>query len=152
MEKIDVPKLPKEFYPFEELDICGNQFIRGQVPIRIEDKIPFLIGKGEVPLIWLNAPVTKDGHKWQEVIVKNDSFNKKVDVVISKDTVSILTKGKTFTIIKVNKISNDLAEIITLDLRPLGLSIYGDSTGLHIGTHSFTNTIFEGVHTMIAMD
>lgn len=152
MEKIDLPKLPEEYYPFEELIICGNQFIRGQVPIRIKGKIPFLIGKGNVPLIWLNAPVTKDGHNWQEVIVKNESFNKKINVMISKDTVSILTKGKTFTIIKVNKISDDLAEIIVLDLRPLGLSIYGDSTGLHIGTLSFTNNIFEGVHTMIAMD
>lgn len=152
MEKIDLPKLPEEYFPFEELDICGNQFIRGQVPIRIKGKIPFLIGKGNVPLIWLNAPVTKDGHNWQEVVVKNESFNKKMDVKISKNTVSISTKDKTLTVIKVNKIFDDLAEITVLDLRPLGLSIYGDTAGLHIGTHSFANNIFEGVHTMIAMD
>jgi len=152
MEKIVLPKLPEEYFPFEELIICGNQFIRGQVPIRMKSKIPFLIGKGDVPLIWLNAPLTKDGDNWKEVIVKNQSLNKKIEVMISRDTVSIITNDKTFTVIKVNKLSDDLAEIIDLDLRPLGLKIYGDKSGLHIGFHSVTNNIFEGVHTMISMD
>ncbi len=152
MGEIILPKLPEEYIPFKGLIVCGNQFIRGVVTIRMKSKIPFLIGKGNVPLIWLNAPLTKDGHNWKEVIVKNESLNKKIEVMISKDTVSIMTNDKTFTVIKVNKLSDDLAEIIDLDLSPLGLNIYGDKSGLHIGMHSVSNNIFEAVHTMIAMD
>ncbi len=152
MEEIVLPKVPEGYFPFKELIVCSNQFIRGVVPIRIKSKIPFLVGKGDVPIIWLNAPSAKDGNNWKEVVVKNESLNKKIEVMISKDTVSIATNDKTFTVIKVNKLSYDLAEIIDLDLRPLGLNIYGDKNGLYIGTHSVLNNIFEAAHTMIAMD
>jgi hypothetical protein len=144
-------KLPEGYIPFEELTICSNQLINGKVPFQFKDNIPFLVGKGLLPQVWLFAPVTPDGKTWKEIVDSNKSMSDKIAIVLSAETNSVTITVASQTLIHVTKQSEQKAEITSLDLRPLGLNIYGDTNGLHIGTNLLSHNIFNNVHTMVAV-
>ncbi|OQX52698.1 MAG: hypothetical protein B5M53_08020 [Candidatus Cloacimonas sp. 4484_209] len=51
--------------------------------------------------------------------------------------------------IKVLQLSDDLARVIQLDLRPIGLTIFGDETRLVIGSNQLVSNTFTDVYIMI---
>lgn len=140
-------QLPKEYLAFEKLTICSNVLINGKVPIRIKDHFPILVGKGDVPLIWLSA--TKAGKEWQMVVEKNQPLNKNFSVNFLDDKKSVFVTIGNIIIVQAKKISDGEAEISTLDLRPLGLDIRGDQSGFYIGTNSFVGNVFQNIIGMI---
>jgi len=146
------PQLPSEYIPFDELVICSNKFINGKIPIKIKNEMPLLVGKGDIPLIWLSAPVTKDGKNWDLIVEKNKAKINKISVIPSAEdrTTKISLSG--ISIIQVIKTSETKAEIIELDLRPLGLNFHGDRQGFYIGTNLLSNNEFNNVPTMINID
>jgi len=150
MNKDKLP-LPEGYIPFEELVLCNNYLINVKVPIEFKKKIPLLVGKGDVPLIWLSAPVKKDGRDWQELVIKNKPMNKKITIISSKENKLITIKIDTYTIIQVIKHSNEKAEVIGLDLRPLGFNIHGNANILYFGTNQFVNNHFKNMRAMIGV-
>jgi hypothetical protein len=148
------PRLPEGYIPFEELVICSNQFINGRVPFQLEGEIPFLVGKGPVPLVWLSVPVTtvtKDGKIWKEVVAANKSASQKIAIISSEEDVSVTVKLDAQILMHVKKLSDQKAEITSLDLRPLGLNVYGDTNGLYIASSLLSHNVFRNVHTMVSM-
>jgi len=145
------PPLPENYTPYNELIICNNILINVIVPIELNKRIPLLIGKGDIPLVWLSIPATKDASSWQEIVIKNESLNKKIAVITSEKDKSVIIKAGKHIFIHVKKISDEKAEVIGLDLRPLGLNIYGDTKGLYIATYSLSKNTFNNVHTMIGI-
>lgn len=145
------PPLPENYTPYNELIICGNILINVKVPIELNKKIPFLIGKGDIPLIWFSIPVTKDAKNWQEIVVKNESLNKKVSIITSEEDSSVIVKADNHILICVKKISDEKAVVSILDLQPLGLNIHGDTNGLYIGKSLLSKNTFNNVHTMIGI-
>jgi hypothetical protein len=142
-------ELPKEYLPFAVLEICSNQFVNGMVPIEVHKNAILLIGRGQEPLIWLCGPVSKEGKQFQEIVEKNKSLNRSVDVIVSE--MKTVVKSGEITILEVTKESEEKAIISKLDLRPVGLSIYGDTSGLTIGTNNFVGNSFQGTRTMIGI-
>lgn len=143
--------LPEGYIPFEELVLCNNYLINVKVPIEFKKKIPLLVGKGDVPLIWLSGPITKDGKDWQELVIKNKPMKEKITVISSKENKLITIKINTYTIIHVIKHSDEKAEIISLDLRPLGFNIHGDANIFYFGTNKFINNSFKNLWAMMSI-
>lgn len=144
-------QFPEGYIPFNELIICSNNFINGKVPIKMKNEIPFLVGKGRIPLVWLYAPTTIDGKNWQEIVIKNQSMSKKIDIASSEQSNSVIIKADENILIEVKKLSDRKAEIVSLDLRLLGLNVYGDTKGVYVGTNLISNNTFNNVHTMIGI-
>lgn len=144
-------ELPKDYLPFKELEVCGNWFLDGMVPIEVQKNAILLIGRGQEPLIWLCGPVSKKGKQFQEIVEKNKSLNRAVDVIVSGRNRSTIVKTGEITIIEVTKVSEEKAIISKIDLRPVGLSIYGDTSGLTIGMNNFVGNSFIRTRTMIGI-
>lgn len=144
-------KLPKEYIAFEELEICSNQFINGKVPIEVHKNAILLIGRGKQPLIWLSGLVAKEGKKFQEIVDKNHSLNKSVDVKVSPENNSTVVKVGDITIVEATKVLEQKAIVLKMDLRPVGLDIYGDANGLCVATNKLIGNIFTNVHTMVGI-
>jgi len=145
------PKLPEDYIPFEELILCSNHLINVKVPIEFENKIPLLIGKGDLPFIWLSAPISKDKKAWKELIVKNKSMDEKISVIPSPENKLITIKVNKLTIIQVIKQSDNKAEVIFLDLRPIGFNVYGDANNLSIVNSSLSANSFQNMWAMIGI-
>lgn len=150
-------KLPKDYTPIKELNICSNQMINGKIPIEIEGNIPFLVGEGEVPLVWMSLPLIKN--KWIDVIIKNKlQFHKQGNIKTHLITINESLEERKVDIefmrIKVFSAimkADESAEIKHLDFRPFGLSIYGDNNSLFIGNQQLINNVMENVTTMIGI-
>ena len=131
--------------------------IKGQVPLDIEGNIPFLVGKGEMPLLWLKLPLSKSG--WEYIVLKNERKKDKksklrthlISILESANEHKVVVEYMGSIIISVIMHDSDSAEITQLDLRPFGLSIYGDATGLTIGGQKLSRNTMENVHTMIGI-
>jgi hypothetical protein len=145
-------KLPDDYIPFNHLTICSNIIINGKIIVEIDGNVPLLIGKGELPLVWLRVMVSPN--EWKYVVERNVSLNQNINVELSKinNAVKIVYRDK-YKIVKtiVNVIKNTENDVIVdeMDLRPVGLTIYGDKDELHIGTNTLKNNTFSNIHTMI---
>ena len=146
-----VTELPKEYLPFEELEMCSNRFVNGKVLIEAHNHAVLLIGKGPQPVVWLSGLISKEGKQFQEIVNKNCSLNKRVDVIISEKNNSTIIKVGDLTIVEVAKASESKAIIPKMDLRPLGLNIYGDTKELHVGTNRLIGSTFMNTHTMVGI-
>lgn len=146
----DTSRLPEDYVPFKTLHVCGNRFVSGSFIVKVGQRIPILIGKGVVPLVWI-AIAAKGEKEWTFIVARNTSVNPELSILFSKNDHSTTIKLKNSVIIKVRKLNEDETEIVTMDLRPIGLKIYGDENGLHIGTHFLAGSTFEGAETMFAI-
>lgn len=149
--------IPKEYIPFEELVICSNTMINGKVPFEINKHIPLLIGKANFPLIWLYVPRNMELNTWDELVKENNVVNKRqfrnflIEVEKRDADNSVMIRRLEKTIINVRKESDIKANVTALDLRPLGLNIFGNEDGLHVGGQNFVRNTFKNVQTMIAI-
>ena len=48
--------LPTDYHPFKTIRIGGNYFENAQALVTIGGHAPLLIGRGEVPRVWLSVP------------------------------------------------------------------------------------------------
>ena len=142
-------RLPKEYKPFDHLTLCSNILINVQVPFEVDGHIPLLIGRNELPKIWLNAPSPKPGFEWTPLVRQNRSLHKAVKLIKSKN--EIIIKVNTIKILRVSKISDNSASVVQMDLRPIGLNIYGDESHLVVGTHQLVSNTFQNVYVMIGI-
>lgn len=141
--------LPEDYMPFPEIVICSNKLINGTIPITISKHIPFLVGFGDIPLIWISGPVSKDGSLWREIVAKNQPIDDRANIIEEDNNISILYDNN--IIINVIKLSDNKAEILYLDLRPIGLDIFGDINGLFISKSNLFNNSFKNVFIMIGL-
>ena len=141
--------LPKDYNPFPKIIICGNTLINVEIPFEVEGKIPFLVGNDGKPKIWLNIPSAQSG-MLQPLIRANRSLHKAVNVKgDGTDKLSVSVNGK--NIINLTKTSDGIPEVDQLDLRPIGLNIFGNSSTLNIGGHKLSGNTFENVRVMIGI-
>jgi len=158
--KEDKPKLPEDYTPFDRLYLCGNYLENVQVPFVIKHKVPLLIGKGDIPLIWLRGPAKKDEKVWIDMVVKNEKIQERATVGTvdvswdnelkkEKKMVYVLINDK--VIIQVIKRSEEEAVVLNLDLTPIGFNIYGNPNKLIVGTNTFTHNNFKNLWSMIGI-
>ena len=114
--------------------------------IEISEMIPILVGKGNPPLIWISAKHEKDVALIVEA--SKAKYSSVTAVNIFGGTV-VMSKG--VVLLSARQITEDEAEVTEIDLRPLGMNIYGDKNGLHVGGMELTKNHFSGVGTMVGI-
>ena len=143
-------KLPDDYIAFERLLFCSNILVNVKVPIVIKEQFPLLIGAGApVPLIWLYA--TKKGKEWLPVVEKNRPVNKNYLVNFLNDGASVQVVLGNTLIIQAARLSEKTARADLLDLRPLGIDIRGNQTGLQVGQNMLSHNEFQNLNAMIAI-
>lgn len=143
-------KLPKEYIPFKEVWVCSNKFDSGNVIFEIDDTPVFLIGRGREAsetFLWFSVP-KKSGlsSKWHEVISKN-KINDEMFTLNITDYGNEVTLGEQ-PLLQFKVIGEKLI-INMIDLKPIGLNIYGGLSSLIIVGNNFINNSFSNVNTMI---
>jgi len=144
--KID--SLPPQYQPFNEIDIGTNSIVNGEVLFALNDNVPLLIGFGEIPRIWLSVPADAKGDKWHTLVRDNKSLHPKVKVVKGDDNIIIDTPDGVVLFVK--KIDRK-AKVISINLRPFGINIYGDEKSLTVMNSNLTGNKFNNVKVMIGI-
>ncbi|HEC68514.1 MAG TPA: hypothetical protein ENI35_06905 [Candidatus Desulfofervidus auxilii] len=141
--------LPKEYKPFDHLILCSNILINVQIPFEVDGNVPLLIGRNELPQIWLNAPSQKPRLEWIPIVRQNRSLHNEVKII--KDENELIVKINTIEVLRVLKNSANSANVVQLDLRPIGLNIYGDESHLVVGTNQLVSNTFQNAYVMIGI-
>ncbi len=146
-----IKKLPDGFKPYHTMIICSNKLINVPVPFNVRGFAPLVIGKDhERSLIWLYANVGRDkkGYQWTPLLERNKPVNDGVKLVkIKKNNKIVVQKN----LVAELDVQEDCLIVGKLDLRPIGLNIYGDENQLTVGTNKLTNNTFQNMPAMIGI-
>lgn len=141
--------LPKNFLPYKKLVICSNSLIDGGFLLSIGDVLPLIIGKGQKPLIWLQAVVNSKSQEFIQIVEASVSKHPHVSVIEENNNLTINIKNT--KILSINKYE-DSAIIDYMDLKQIGFNIYGDEQKLIIGNSTFSGNSMSGGGTLIGLD
>lgn len=145
-----VDKLPIGFVPFETLTTCGNVMTNGKAPFAIGHTIPLLIGRNHRPQVWLSAPRDQMAREWIDLVSAGKALHPDVKVLFSEDNKEASVQIRRMPILEV-KSGPTQAQITFLDLRPIGLNIFGDVNGLSFGPNRFSHNSFHDVPVMMTL-
>ncbi len=144
--------IPPNFIPYDKLIICDNELIYCKALIKHKDFYPILIGKGIYPKIWIYSKYRK------YTIIKNvpiveQSISRirelKLDIDSDKHIISIKNIGSENNTILRMSYFEDLVNIDTIDLRPIGYDIYGTTEkGLTAGGNTYKGNKMENLEAM----
>ena len=142
-------KLPNSYRPYKKLKICSN-VIEGGGVLAVMGKVPpLLIGSGESPMIWIQAPADPKGKNFAELMKGSIPSHKAINVVSDGGALTVFAAGvKIFYIVQTDV---DNASVEYLDLRPIGLNIHGDLKGLYVGGVTFSTSTFSGVGALVSL-
>ena len=146
-----MPELPLRYIPFHEIELCSNKLVDVSIPIAVNDTAVFLVGKGVVPLVWLSAPAEPTSSQWVHVVKESRSSNPAVEVNTDPDAGTVRITLADTVVLTAATLSPNEVIVEQLDLRPLGLAIHGDQSGLHIGTQSLVHNTFKSVMVAFAV-
>lgn len=143
-------QVPKNYKPLSRLTLCSNTLIDVQVPFEIEGGVPLLIGGNGEPEIWLNARPPKPDMEWYPVIRQNRPLHKEAQIQgVGGELISITIQGT--RVLTLEKREGNVLEVTELDLRPIGLNIHGDRSGLMVGSTQLVSNTFSNVYVMVGI-
>ena len=140
-----------DFKPYDRLNVCSN-IIGAKYLIDFRGFYPIIIGQADKPEIWL---YTKINDVIIPIVEKN--IPKTPQVKFFMDSVSINYKlfdignNKWIDIINLIYKGVKIPTINKLDLRPLGIEMYGDSECLNMGPNKISNNTAIGAHAFIGI-
>lgn len=134
--------LPSSYQPYEKLTICSNSLIGGGHLVELSGALPLIIGYGEKPQVWLQA--FSNPEKMEFVSVVENSVSKFPAVEVKEIDGSIIITIQGEQVLKVRNISNSEAVVENMDLRPIGLNLYGDANNLNMPNGSFSGNSMSG--------
>lgn len=140
-------KLPQNYIPFDELNICSNRLIGGTELIRINGFTPILIGDGIVPSIWIFGK--NENQQWTELIKESISLHSAIKIITDKINREIIIGIQDIIVLKGKITSNKVCEINTLNLRPIGFDIQAKEKTLTIANSNFSTSTFKDVGVLI---
>ena len=142
--------LPQEYKQYPIVTFCSNTL--NNLKYLIEDKgfIPFLLGNGEVPRLWIYAKQDNN-----PIVLVRDSvaifpgikiniFNKEKRISIEHSQILSVENNKIFEM----DFASQVPVVTFIDLRTLGYNLYGESNGLKIGNTSYQSKTFENITTL----
>jgi hypothetical protein len=140
-------------YPYPKITLCGNTFENVATLFAMGQHVPLEIGRGGSihPLVWLrwenpvrtwvtlveaNQPKPSMNPEWPTASVIQDATQPITVVMVGGSMILNATASAT----------GDTVDIPVLDLRPVGLNIYGNlSDGLQVGKIRFTGNRMRNV-------
>jgi hypothetical protein len=139
--------LPKSYEPYQRLTVCSNLITGGGHLVALGDTLPLLVGAGEAPLVWLQGPADITGKTYVPLVTASVASHPAVSVISDREALTVSVGGT--PLIRVTQKDSDSAVIDLLDLRPIGLNIFGNGTSLNAGGAVFSNNTFSGVGTLL---
>lgn len=137
------PQLPDRYQPFPTLVLCSNVLVNVAIPMQVNGYPAFLVGRGPRPLVWLAAPVSMGDQERTFIVRESVSHNPAVAVVtVPEDPQTEVVVGGVRALVV--RGAGDTAEIDQIDLRPVGLDVWGDKAALHIGGATLRNNTIVG--------
>jgi hypothetical protein len=144
---------PPDFEPYEDLTICSNRLINNRHILELENGVhPIIIGKGREPNIWLAAPVDQARSAWRFVIERSVSLHPafSIESRISSSKPIFVRAGKTI-VIRISSFSENAVVIDEIDLRPIGLNIFGTTSVLQVGGAKMVGNSFANMGVAIGI-
>ncbi|OAN13329.1 hypothetical protein A3K86_16895 [Photobacterium jeanii] len=139
--------LPSGYQPLKKLTICSNTLTGGGNLVSIGNELPVVIGRGSTPQIWLKAIGDSTTNELVPIVEKNKSMHPAIKVTVNNNSVLVLISGE--VILSVKATSQDVMIVDKLDLRPIGLNLYGDTSSLSVGGNTFSRNSMHGGGTLI---
>ena len=143
-----IDKTPKGYVPYSLLSVCGNKLTGGAKILAVGDTFPILIGKGSKPQIWLMAIASPNDKKFISIV--EASISQHSFVRVEEVGRQLVVKVQGATVLKVEQTGDDQALVSEIDMRPLGLNVFGGVSELNAGGMSFSNNTFSGGGTLIS--
>lgn len=140
--------LPEGFQPYDKLTLCSNILAGGGHLLEAQGALPIVIGKGPLPLVWLQAPTDTQGKEFILLVAASVASHPAISVSQSASGVSVFAGGA--PILNVYAPNNTEAVVDKLDLRPLGYNIHGDSRGLVAGGMKLARNTAAGSQVLIS--
>lgn len=142
--------LPESYAPTEDIIFCGNNISNYQFLIEDNGFHPILIGRGEIPRIWLFAKSEYD----EIIALIDDSVSVvnqiKVDIQNSKKRIEIKDIPSGTMVLKLEY--NEVLKINEIDLRTIGYNIFGKESQLMVGDTTIIGNTFNNVKTIIGLN
>lgn len=132
---------------YDELIVCSNILINTKhIMVTNDGWCPLVVRKGKSPMVWLSyreAVTSQDNtqpvkYNYIELINKSNSLHPQVSVVSTTHGFQI--KIDDTILAEAGNHNDGKLEIFTLDMRPLGLNIYGDHQSINIGNNSMSRS------------
>ena len=134
--------LPSSCHPYEKLTICSNSLIGGGHLVELAGALPLIIGYGEKPQVWLQAVSNPEKMEFVSVVENSVSKFPAVEVKEIDGSIIITIQGK--QVLKVRNVSKSEAVVENMDLRPIGLNLYGDAKNMNMPNGSFSGNSMSG--------
>ena len=142
--------LPDDFQAFPDLVVCGNRLIRGVAPLALGKQPIFLVGKGDIPKVWLSVP-SGDPNRFDTLVSDNESQHEGVVVETFKPENRIVIRIDETVTLDATKLLEDMAVVKALDLRPVGLEVFGTEGGLNVVGMSWVGNTIVGTEVLIGL-
>jgi hypothetical protein len=140
---------PEDYVPYPVVDICGNVLRDVKYIIELKGVHPILIGKGKIPYIWLRSP-SRDFLKWNYMVERSTAVHPAVNISRpGPGRMSVLISGK--NVLDIVKYEQDSIQISSIDLRPIGLNVFGSGDTLQVGGMEFTKNEMQNGRAFIAL-
>ena len=150
MEKeLKISNYPSHLKKLEKLDICSNILIGGGDLIKIENFVPLIIGAGATPKIWITIKIANN---LIELIKENLTENNQIKIEISQSLRKVKIFAENKIIISAKMINDNECLVDELDLRPIGLNIFGNTNELNIAGTNLSNNSISGAKFLIGME
>ena len=146
---ITFENIPKNLKKLDELVLCSNLVKGGGFPFAVKDVLPLIIGGGERPQVWLQAVIDPSKNLFLPIVDNSISKDSNIKVFEDQKTGVMQIYLQNIPILQVKLDGEKRAVISLLDLRPLGLNIWGNSNELHIVGSRFSKNTVEGVGVFI---
>ncbi len=152
--EIITQSLPQEYKPYHNITFCGNTFKNLKYLIDDNGFIPFLIGMGDIPRLWiytkkeLNSVVVVQDSVAILPVIRVDIFNNEKKLSAEVTQVPGAANTKIFEM----DFSAEIPVVTLIDLRPVGYNVFGDTTQLNIGEQKFVGNRFENLHSLVKLE
>jgi hypothetical protein len=145
---ITTQNLPADYQPFDEVIWCSNR-VRGGAPLAlVGEAVPVLIGKGQPLRVWLQVRKESQEAPFEPVVEASVPRYPSIRVEGSNRGVIVSMGAKVLLQVRED---GGKAIVENIDLRPLGLLLYGDLSHLMVGSNRFAKASISGGKAFIAM-
>ena len=139
--------LPASYKPYETLVICSNSMLGGGHIVAVGEILPLVIGTGEKPQIWLQAIKNPKSKEFIPIIEASVSKHPAVEVLEENGNIVVTIQERKVLVVRED--SPNKAVVNQLDLRPVGLNLFGNETSLTVGNSTFSGNSMAGGGTLI---
>ncbi|MGP8027013.1 MAG: hypothetical protein ACLPJJ_09930 [Acidocella sp.] len=144
------PNDPEDYIPYGQMDLCGNTLENIRYIVELKGVHPVLIGKGKFPYIWLSTAASPDFSRWSSLVVRSTAVHPAARVTkTGQASMMVSLYGK--EVLSISDFQNDSVKINSIDLRPIGLNIFGSATELQAGGNTFSGNRMRGGRAFLAL-